>query len=123
MYYQVKKILIVDDDIYILEAMEELLKYSGYEVDITAKADEIFNLTYQFNPDLILMDIMLSEVDGRDICWELKINNKTKNIPVIMISGLTNVEHSIQFCGADDLVVKPFDIQDLLGKIKKSLVA
>lgn len=118
-----KKILIIDDDIYILEAMEELLKYSGYEVGATAKADEIFNLTYKFNPDLILMDIMLSGADGRDICWELKVNNKTKNIPIIMISALTNIKQSVQLCGADDLVTKPFDIHELLGKIEKKLVA
>ena len=63
-----KRILVVDDDIYILEAMEELLKYSGYEVDSTLKGDDVFNLAYEFNPDLILIDIMLSGIDGRG--WE-----------------------------------------------------
>ncbi|MGV8879125.1 MAG: response regulator [Sphingobacteriaceae bacterium] len=119
----VKKILIVDDDIYILEAMEELLKYSGYEVDTTAKGDEVFNLTNKFQPDLILMDIMLSGMDGRDICWELKANLSTKNIPVIMISATLNVKNSVKQFGADDFVAKPFDIHDLLFKIEKQLAA
>jgi DNA-binding response OmpR family regulator len=119
----VKRILVVDDDIYILEAMEELLKYSGYEVDSTLKGDDVFNLAYEFHPDLILIDIMLSGIDGRDICWELKANRKTKNIPVIMISATPNVKSSLEQFKADDFLAKPFDIQDLLYKIKRQLVA
>lgn len=103
--------------------MEELLKYSGYEVETAAKGDEVFKLTAKFNPDLILLDIMLSGMDGRDICWELKANQRTKKIPVIMISATPNVKNSIKQFGADDFVAKPFDIQDLMTKIEKQLAA
>ena len=116
-----RKILVVDDDTFILDALEELLNYSGYEVITTPKGDEVFNEIEKNTPDLILLDIMLSGKDGRDICKLLKNNEKTKDIPVIMVSAHPSASEAIKDIGADDIVSKPFDIHSLLSKIEMQL--
>jgi DNA-binding response OmpR family regulator len=117
------KILVVDDDTFILDALEELLQYSGYEVYTTPKGDEVFEQVEKNSPDLILLDIMLSGKDGRDICKLLKSNEKTKNIPVIMVSAHPSASDAIKDVGANDIVSKPFDIHNLLSKIELQLSA
>lgn len=117
------KILVVDDDAFILDALEELLNYSGYEVITTAKGDDVFDEIEKNSPDLILLDIMLSGNDGRDICKLLKQNPKTKQIPVILVSAHPAAAEAIKDAGADDIVSKPFDIHNLLSKIELQLSA
>lgn len=117
-----KKVLAVDDDPYILDALVELLMYSGYEVAATAKGDEVFKKIDESVPDIILLDIMLAGVDGRDICRQIKTNERTRKIPVIMISATPNSTASVMESGANDFVSKPFDIFLLLGKIEKQLL-
>lgn len=117
-----KKVLAVDDDPYILDALVELLQYSGYDVTTTPKGDEVFDKIQQFVPDIILLDIMLSGIDGRDICRQIKGNEQTSNIPVIMISATPNLTQSVMESGANDFVSKPFDIFLLLEKIEKQLL-
>lgn len=116
-----RKILVVDDDTFILDALEELLQYSGYEVFTTPKGDDVFNEVEKNSPDLILLDIMLSGTDGRDICKRLKSNERTKNIPVIMVSAHPSAQDAIKDVGANDIVSKPFDIHNLLSKIQLQL--
>jgi DNA-binding response OmpR family regulator len=116
-----KKILAVDDDLYILDALTELLQYSGYEIATTPKGDEVFNKIDESVPDLILLDVMLAGFDGRDVCKKLKENKKTQNIPVIMISATPNIAESVKNSGADDYIAKPFDISQLLEKIEQQL--
>jgi DNA-binding response OmpR family regulator len=117
-----KKVLAVDDDPYILDALVELLKYSGYDVATTPKGDEVFKKIDECAPDIILLDIMLSGLDGREICREIKANKNTSNIPVIMISATPNLTQSVLDSGANDFVAKPFDIFLLLDKIEKQLL-
>ena len=117
-----KKVLAVDDDPYILDALTELLKYSGYDVNTTPKGDEVFKKIDEYAPDIILLDIMLSGLDGREICKEIKANLKTSNIPVIMISATPNLTQSVIDSGANDFVAKPFDIFQLLDKIEQQLL-
>jgi len=117
-----KKVLAVDDDPYILDALVELLKYSGYDVNTTPKGDEVFKKIDEYSPDIILLDIMLSGLDGREICREIKANKKTSMIPVIMISATPNLTQSVLESGANDFVAKPFDIFLLLDKIEQQLL-
>jgi DNA-binding response OmpR family regulator len=117
----IKKILAVDDDLYILDALTELLKYSGYDIYTTPYGNEVFSKIDEHVPDLIILDVMLSGFDGREICKELKANLKTKNIPVIMISATPNIADSVTSSGADDYIAKPFDISALLDKIEKQI--
>jgi DNA-binding response OmpR family regulator len=118
-----KKILAVDDDLFILDALTELLKYSGYEVESTPNGEEVFKKIDDYVPDLILLDVMLAGLDGRDICKKIKSTDKIKDIPIIMISATPAVNQSVKDFGANDFVAKPFDIFQLLNKIEQQLSA
>src|SRR5690554_1626131 len=118
----IKKILLVDDNESILDAVSMVLEDAGYLVDQTLKGDEVYQKIAKFMPDLILLDVLLSKKDGRDICKKIKANEKTKHIPIIMISAHPNAEKSIKECGAEFFLAKPFETDVLLQTIKQSLV-
>ncbi|MDB5127275.1 PleD family two-component system response regulator, partial [Mucilaginibacter sp.] len=108
----------------ILEVLTYLLSDSGYEIEALSSGEEIFETISRFRPDLILMDVMLAGMDGRDICRQLKENIATHRLPVILISASHDLTQTIYHHGApDDFVPKPFDIDHLLSKIKRQLVA
>ncbi len=115
----IKKIYVVDDDEGILDGFQVMLESEGYHVEISQNADMLVNLPKNKIPDLIILDILLSGQDGRDICTQLKNNPNMKRIPIIMVSAHPNAEKSVQNCGADEFLNKPFEIDDLLKKIKK----
>jgi len=119
-----KKILILDDDPDILEILSLVLVENGYEVRALSCGDTVFDDIKDFQPDLILMDIMLAGLDGRSICKEIKDNHLTYFVPVILISGTHDLAESLHLPGApNDFVAKPFDIDYLLNKIEKQLAA
>jgi DNA-binding response OmpR family regulator len=111
-----KKIFIADDDQDILEIISMILRTKNYEVQATSDANDIFNFKEDL-PDLILMDIWMSGLDGREICKSLKENPLTKNIPFIFISANSNIEEIAREYKADDYIAKPFEMQYLLKKI------
>jgi len=115
-----KKIMIADDDPGIVDAVEIILDFEGYQVSSTVNGATILDMKTEF-PDLLLLDIWMSGFDGRDICRKLKNDDTTKSIPIIMISASRDIERSAYDAGADDFLAKPFEIDDLLGKIRKHL--
>ncbi len=115
------KILVVDDDLDILVVMEILLNMKGFEVDVTAKWENLFDKIGTFKPDLILLDVLISGNDGRTLCKQLKSGEDTKHIPVIMFSAHPSAEATIKEYGANDFIAKPFDVNDLLAKVNKQL--
>jgi two-component system phosphate regulon response regulator PhoB len=118
------RILAVDDDKDILEVLQYILEDSGYQVETLANGQYIFDKIKQNPPDLILLDIMLGNLDGRDLCRKVKSNIDTRNIPVILISASHDVSQSLNQIGApDDFIAKPFDIDVLLGSISRQLSA
>lgn len=117
-----KKILVVDDDEGILEAFKMLLESEDYEVHTSTNGDVVFNFKEKENlPDLIILDVLLSGKDGREICKYLKNNSQTKSIPVIMVSAHPNIDESVKNSGANDYLAKPFDIEDLLSRVEKHI--
>lgn len=114
-----KKILIVDDDASILDAVSMVLEDAGYIVKINIRGEKTSELVESFKPDLILLDILMSGNDGRKICKTLKTNEKTKNIPIILISAHPSAAGYAKTYGADDFLAKPFEIKDLLDKVKE----
>lgn len=112
-----KKVLIIDDDNSILDAITMILEDEGYIVESAYRADETFNRIKTFQPDLILMDILISGLDGRVICKQLKNDTNTQNIPVIMISAHPSAEQGAASNGADGFLAKPFEAEDLLNII------
>lgn len=112
-----KKVLVIDDDRAILESLELLLDFEGFEVEVKEKGSEVFSLPEEVFPDLILLDMWLSGEDGRDICKKLKAHEATKKTPVIMMSASRGLEHTALEAGANAFIAKPFDIDDILDKV------
>lgn len=116
-----KQIMIVDDDRDILEFLYLMLAFEGYDVLVSTTAEEIQRLRPSDLPDLLLLDVMLSEEDGRVICQRLKTNEQTKGIPIIMLSAMVSERQVRQACPADDFLAKPFEMDTLLDKVEKQL--
>ncbi|MES2266568.1 MAG: response regulator transcription factor [Bacteroidota bacterium] len=113
-----KKIMIADDDPGIVDAVEMILEFEGYDVTTTVDGATVLDMKEQL-PDLLLLDIWMSGEDGRDICRQLKSEPLTKNIPVLMISASREIAPSALAAGADDFLAKPFEMDELLKKIEK----
>ncbi len=113
--------MIADDDVCIVQLLSLMLKQEGYEVCSTLNGATLLHIDKGF-PDIILLDISMPGVDGRDICKSLKQKELTQNIPIIMISASDDVERSVMDAGANDFLAKPFDMKDLLKKIEKNLL-
>ncbi len=117
-----KRILIIDDDEDLLELFSFLLTETGYDVKIHSSAENVFSLIYDYEPHLILLDVMLGWADGRSICEQLKAQPQTNTIPVIMISGRFDLNKcSDPVSSPDDFIRKPFKIDHLIKKIEKQL--
>jgi DNA-binding response OmpR family regulator len=117
-----RRILAVDDDHDILEVLQFILEDSGYKVDTLSDGKQLMDTIRSNHPDLILLDIMLGNMDGRELCKELKRQVSTHNIPVIMISASHNIADTLNHeNGPNDFIEKPFDINVLLDSIKRQL--
>ena len=110
--------MIADDENDIVEVLSLILEDAGYEVCSTANS-ETAKKVHEYLPDLLLLDIWMKGVDGRDICKYLKSQNVTKNIPIIMISAHNETQKIALEAGANDYITKPFEIDDVLEKVKK----
>ena len=117
-----KRILVVDDNTDILQIVKIILENNGFEVVVTPNGEETLLKTETFHPQLILMDVFLSSgIDGREICKTLKANSETKDIPVILFSAQVKMEDGFKSWGADDFIAKPFEVKELINKIKSHL--
>jgi DNA-binding response OmpR family regulator len=115
-----KKILIADDDTGILEAMQMLLEDAEYEVETTRDGQTVQDLKDNL-PDVLLLDIWMSGMDGVAICQHLKSQDSTKHLPIILCSANKDTQRLAKGCGADDFLAKPFEMMDLLDKVKKQI--
>jgi len=113
-----KKILVADDDLAILDVMSTILEDKGYGVK---KVDDgnVVEQAIEYLPDVILLDIWMSGMDGRIICENLKSNLKSRNIPVVLVSANSNIREILKNSKANDLLRKPFDIDELLEIVDK----
>ena len=117
-----KKILAVDDDREIVEVIKIILEDEGYEVSTLTTGKNIFNVISSIRPDLILLDVMLGGMDGREICKSIKSHAIIKYIPIVMISASHNLQSFLKSPGSpNDFLAKPFDMEHLLSKVKKQL--
>jgi DNA-binding response OmpR family regulator len=116
-----KKILLIDDDPDVIMVLQLLLKKKGYEVATAAREEEAYQQVKSFNPDLIVLDVLLSGVDGRTVCKKLKNTPESKHIPIIMFSAHPGAQKNMQEFGADDFLPKPFESHKLLERIEAQL--
>ena len=116
-----KRILVVDDEPDILYFLQIILQDEGYEVVTSTKGEYLEQLHNGGLPHLILVDVLLSGKDGREIVKYLKKNEETKHIPILMFSAHPSAEQTARQAGADDFIAKPFDIDLLLTKMARFL--
>jgi DNA-binding response OmpR family regulator len=111
------KVLIVDDDEDLLEMVSMILSRAGMDVHTAYKATHFHETILQIKPDLILMDIYLDDLDGRELCREIKLLKEFAKIPVILYSAGVISADTITTSLADEFMHKPFDNAQLLKKI------
>lgn len=109
--------MIADDDPGIVDAVEMLLEFEGYERVSTLDGSKTITVMKEEQPDLLLLDIWMSGEDGRDICKRIKLDDELKHIPVIMVSASRDIRSSAIEAGADDFLAKPFEMYEMLSKI------
>ncbi|MET4082555.1 DNA-binding response OmpR family regulator [Pedobacter sp. UYP30] len=117
-----KRILIVDDDQDILDVLVMLMEMEGFSAIGILDASKFYKTLSGFNPDLVMLDIMLGHVDGRDLCRMVKSNVLTEKLPVIMVSAGHRETTANQHYHPDGFIQKPFDIQLVVNTINKNLI-
>jgi len=110
-------ILVIDDNEDILFMIEAMLNISGYKVSTRENVDNIETVVKELAPNLILMDMLLSGADGREVCAQLKANATLSHIPIIMLSAHPHAKAECLAAGADYFLSKPFDMDDLLKMV------
>ena len=115
-----KKILIVDDDANIAELISLYLTKECFQCEIAEDGETALKLHDSFQPDLMLLDIMLPGIDGYDVCREIRKNHST---PIIMLSAKGEVFDKVLGLelGADDYIIKPFDSKEMVARVKAVL--
>lgn len=114
-----KKVLIIDDDTSIQEALRAILDYGGYKVEASDSIEKILKQKTEELPDLILLDLLLSGLDGRELAKQLKNDPRLGHIPIIMLSAHPSAAKSAKEGGADAFIAKPFDMNDLLDTVRR----
>ncbi len=113
-------ILIVDDEPGVRQVLGVLLRTAGYEAIDAASGIECLHLAYERHPDLVLLDIMMPDRDGREVCRRLR---EISNVPIIMLTALSEEREKVDRLtdGADDYVTKPFENAELLARVRAVL--
>lgn len=112
------RILVLDDDPGILQALDLSLTYCGFQVRPMLSGDNVFRMIDDFEPNLIIIDYLLSGKTGGEICQDLKNDPSKKNIPVIMLSAYPEAAQKNSEYGCDAFMSKPFDLNVLVTEIK-----
>ncbi len=117
------RILVIDDDPAICELVSINLEMAGYTVESVNDGVKGQALAVQLQPDLIMLDIMLPRVDGFTICQRLRRDERTTDIPILMLTALGQTQDKVQGlnAGADDYLTKPFEVEEMLARVRALL--
>ena len=117
------KILVVDDDIAINELIKVNLDLWGYDVINAYDGIQGFTLAKQESPDLVVLDVMMPDVDGYTVAKRIRENSSTKDIPILMLTALGQLEDKVKGfdIGVDDYLVKPFEMEELKVRVRALL--
>jgi len=115
-------ILLVDDDKDICVMVEAILKFAGHNVQSCSIPEQLPQMMTDTQPRLLLMDMLLSGTDGRDVCRKLKATDNDSQLKIIMMSAHPDADKSCREAGADDFIPKPFDMDYFIEKVNKQLL-
>jgi len=117
------KILIVDDSVDTVDLLNKRLSFEGYRTLSAYNGQEALKQAAEHNPDLIVLDVMMPDMDGYEVCERLKASKNTRYIPILMLTAKSGLEHKIKGLdvGANDYLGKPFDYKELSARIKSLL--
>ena len=115
-----ERVLIVDDEVSICELIKLDLEFEGYIVETANDGQEALEKVQIFNPDIMILDLMLPKINGYDVCKKV---NAEKGIPIIMLTAKTDIIDRVLGLelGADDYITKPFDSRELMARVKALL--
>lgn len=118
-----RRILVVEDERDLADLLSYNLSREGYSVDIAATGTAALERIRERKPDLVLLDLMLPDVPGTDVCRRVKGDPTTQHIPVVMVTARSEeIDRIVGFeLGADDYVTKPFSVRELLLRVKAIL--
>jgi DNA-binding response OmpR family regulator len=117
------RLLVVEDDHDISNMLSIYFSGLGYDVDIAPRGEVALDKTRQLMPHLIILDIMLPDIDGYEVCRRLRINTRTSHIPIIFLTQKDERSDKLQGLelGADDYITKPFDIEELRLRVQNAI--
>ena len=116
-------VLVVDDDNNITELIRLGLKYEGFQVESSETGEDGLVAAQRLNPALVILDILLPDLDGLEVCSRLRSNPTTRDIPILMLTSKDDVQDRVTGLqqGADDYLVKPFNFDELVARIRAIL--
>lgn len=119
------RILVVEDDFDISNMLKIYFSGQGYEVQVAPRGGDALTITRKQLPNLIVLDIMLPDMNGYDVCRELRTTTRTSHIPIIFLTQKDERSDRIQGLelGADDYITKPFDIEELKLRVQNAIAA
>lgn len=108
-----QKVLIIEDEQNVLDVIQAYIKKAGYEVHTAIKGTDGLALFNRYNPDIVVLDLMLPDISGEEICQTIR---KQSNVPILMLTANSTVDDRINglSLGADDYIVKPFSPRELV---------
>jgi PleD family two-component response regulator len=117
------RVLVVEDDFDISSMLQLYFKSQGYEVYVAPRGGVALEMTRQNMPNVIVLDIMLPDIDGYEVCRQLRTNLRTSHIPIIFLTQKDERNDKIQGLelGADDYITKPFDLEELRLRVRNTI--
>jgi DNA-binding response OmpR family regulator len=118
-----KRIFVADDQEEVLSMLKELLTSKGYEVMASKDPEQLVKLIKSFKPNLILLDLLMPNLDGFEICRILNADSEAQSIPIIIMSGLSDqvdIKRAYEL-GVVDYLIKPFDLNKVVTQIEKAI--
>ena len=115
-----RKVLLVDDDAELVELMTKVLEEDGrFEVRIASNGFDAGMMVKEYRPDLIVLDVMLPDINGKEVCHRVRADSTLEDVRILCISGMIEEDkvQELRLSGADDFLHKPFDIEELIDRM------
>jgi excisionase family DNA binding protein len=112
-----RKVLLVDDDVELVELMTKVLEEDGrFEVRVATTGFDAGMMVKEYRPDLIVLDVMLPDINGKEVCHRVRADSTLEDVRILCISGMIEEDkiQELKLSGADDFLHKPFDIEELI---------